>query len=188
MKTEYEIVTMPKSKFNKLSPAKKRMVIAQDVLDRIELKQLSAINNITIADEGYNDSVFVPSAIRDKPLQEQLCNINLRCEACAKGSLFLAFIGISNNFPVEKGNFKQIYISTDIDDGHLAELVKIFDAEQLDAIEVAFEGEVFNWTRISDTLKTKALKFYKRNNKINPNVILIAICKNIIKNNGTFKP
>ncbi len=171
---QFEIVTMSKAKFDKLSPAKQRMTIAQDVLDRIEMKQI-------VANGGLTCEIDSPT---EKPIKEQLKNIDFKCEACAKGALFLSFIGIVNHY--DDTNPKKF---AGINSDEMTLLSKIFLQEQLVMIEIAFEGCEFNYNRnvyltAKVINKCKAYK-YKFSNDHDR---LIAICKNIIKNKGTFIP
>ncbi len=176
---QFEIVTISKAKFDKLSPEKQRMTIAQDVLDRIELQQIKPDSGTTVTrHDFYNQD----------PLKQQLSNPEFRCDACAKGSLFLSFIGIVNNY-------ESLEIQSDLRHKSMNLLSNIFSLYQLALIETAFEGAPMNWNydaNLSDKDIDKAMQFRRLQKETNSDtkdkLNLIAICKNIIKNKGTFIP
>lgn len=192
-KEKLVIVTMTKSKFNKLSKAKQRIVVAQDVLDRIALKQIipqggSFCSINTHDDEEHGGMVQVSELVKE---------IDRKCYACAKGGLFLAYIGIVNNYSADIFDFEHFHDSQELDSEEMKKLSKVFTPKQLSLIETTFEGKGFSWNvQLTDDEHIKCNKFYKKYafKKGSPEYgdfpdrtkVLKAICNNIIKKNGIF--
>jgi hypothetical protein len=182
--------------FVTLSPAKQRVVIAQDCLDRMNIGHLTPsrgkfidswdLSLIVVGDSDANlDGVTeVPSC----SLKDRFNEIPV-CSACAKGSLLLAFVGRINHFDVNDLNFGN---NNDTTDKSHAKLLEIFDIRQLALIEMAFEDHLF----ITETPEGKPLKFARSTHKKasdffhsyeDSNERMRAICETIIENKGTFK-
>ena len=100
-------------------------------------------------------------------LRQELANIK-SCQVCALGALMVAKVARTNKCDL----FNEISLSRDETTSHL---IEFFSDDELDEIEQAFEGVVVYdqkyWFKYPDDSDR-----------------LIAIMKNIIKNNGTFKP
>jgi len=191
MKTKEIITTITKEKFSKLSPEKKRIAVAKDVLDRIELKQLKPNNGIfcRINKDPLESSYS---------LKEKLQNTKTKCEVCAKGGLFLSYIGIVNEYEVYTDS---IHNGENLYSREMKILSKIFKPKQLSLIETAFEGTYYSdWNKkltkkeITDCINFRGIKredenrdYLDNNYKTSLN-ILTKICENIIKNNGDFIP
>lgn len=190
MKKEFKIVTMSKRQFDKLSPAKKRIAVARDVLDRIELGQLTP-----------NAGLFCKMLAGERTnlkIHQQLESTTFKCEVCAKGGLFLSYIGIVNNYPITIGRLSQeggehIYSEP------MEVLSEIFSKKQLAYIETAFEEHYYYWNvdltagemSMCENFCNDLQRQYV-NNKINhiqfSEKKIKRILKNIIANNGTFNP
>ncbi len=114
------------------------------------------------------------------------------CSVCARGALLLSTVARSNDYCVnldlvvsKTGGYnhtKKSKAKSTID----RRLEQIFDGEQLALIECAFEKGM-NAEVLSDEQYGKARDFgyqypYSDNDR------LLAIFKNILKNDGTFKP
>jgi len=182
MKNEIYIKTMAKSTFDKLSSAKKRIAVAQDVIDRMNLKQFRANSGQMFK----NANMLYPG----QSVQEALKDPAAYCEVCAKGGLFMAYVGIKNDYNL------RYEISENLNGEEMEMLSDVFSRKQLSLIETAFEGSTYSWNDdISHLEKQACFKFYRKHvnekedrdgDKVQER--LMAICKNIIKNNGTFKP
>lgn len=162
-------------KFKRMTRAQKRVEIAKDALMQILAKRTIVVSGTYV--EGLDDFYEANPA--------------LACNACAKGALFLAK---TRRFNKEE---------TDVHDffGESYEMPEWPEANW-HLIEVAFEGSEVNTpeaieedrggSRITKRLQRweaaarKARDFHKRH--YNEEKRLIAILKNIIKNNGTFVP
>lgn len=189
----YVIKTITKSQFNKLPKWKKRVVVAQDVIDRIKLGQLVPENG-----EFVNRRQITDQTVQ---ISEKLKLPKFSCEVCAKGGLFMAYIGIENGI-----RFNDMKGGPNTNGENMKKLSKIFPKKQLNQIEMAFEGFVCPGDGLSviERRKLDSSKNYynnlcnrydektvteNHNQKYNfPKFALISICKNIIKNNGEFKP
>jgi len=160
--------------FSKANKARKRVLIAKDVILRV------ALNNVNIKTGNFlSKSDFLHALNRQLSFKDVLNNNNETCKVCAKGALFCSIIGRINNVTINdiQGDRNSL-----IDNNH-KQLLKYFSAEQLDMIETAFEsGSYLNI--ISADAKDKCVEFYKQYTY--PTDRLIAICENIINNKGTF--
>ncbi len=155
-----------KEEFDKLSKTKKRIEIAKDVLKQLKARKL----NVKKGDYCYiNNEIFA-----NKNLKNVLSKFRKSCEVCALGACFLSIISIIDNFVLDDcytiGRHK------------MSPYLKLaFTDNQLDLIECSFEG----WTDYFTEAEKKATRFHAKDS---PEVRLKAIMKNIIQNNGTFKP
>lgn len=176
--------------FNKASKAVKRMIIAQDCIDRIKLDLIKAETGQVIYEyeiEEFAESIGYNEKTCDlKPL---INNPSLTCEVCAKGGLFIAYVGRVNKFKLSKLNGGE----NNSDDVQHKKLRQIFTTRQLALIEYAFEGrQCLAYDEKGDDIcfdydeKTNAYRYKTRYNDKDER--LIAICENIIYNKGTFKP
>ena len=147
---------MSKAKFNKLPIAKKRIVVAQDVLDRIRFNQFTP-------NAGSFCKIDKPTETVGKlQLSEKLQDENVQCTVCAKGGLFLAYIGIVNNFEIK--NSETFSHAQELKSKEMKRLSSIFSEKQLTLIEVAFEGRIYGWN-INNTASSelaKCILFYKK--------------------------
>ncbi len=163
--------------FSSSSKAEQRIMVAQDCLDRINLSQLKS-------DTGRMFSKNLFTGIDIGMSLKSLLNKEkkpLTCTVCAKGGLFMAYVGRVNECPVYN-----VDDDTSLNSKPMKKLLEIFSAKQLSLIETAFEGDTFGWNKsLSDNYIRRAKRFfYNYSNKDR----LIAICENIIENKGTFKP
>lgn len=157
--------------FKNSTDAVKRVMIAQDCIERILSGFLKPKCGrvIVLPDNG---SLQLPIVNR------QSVNTEL-CQVCAKGGLFASYIGRVNNFESTDR------ITNESDNDAHKKLLEIFDLNQLAIIEFAFEGSQFIGSHINGETFDKVRSFYISYNDDNER--LIAICENIIANEGTFK-
>lgn len=175
---------------------KKAVALAQDVLKNLHL--------IKVINKNYCLRKTDPEGIKEndsiRPKIDKLAN---GCCVCALGSLFLSYARLYNQVklsnlrenPKSNWRLKNYFLTgnkdctIDLDYDFLnSKLSNIFTQKQIDLIEQAFEiGEVFSGSGNThgDQEKT-AVEFGKRYK--NPRDRLIAIMKNIIKNDGVFTP
>jgi hypothetical protein len=113
------------------------------------------------------------------------------CEVCALGACFTSYITTNNNVTV--GDlFKTTISNTDMYATSYefirSKLDTVFSKDQLDLIEYAFEqGHVDYYSRVSyDPIYQKAEAFGNRFQ--HARMRLMAIMKNIVSNDGWFKP
>lgn len=159
------------AKFDAATPAQKRVMIARDVINRIESKYIIADSgsfgrNI----EGYGQA-------------KEFINTKT-CSVCAKGALFCSIVGRVNKFKLEEFD-SNAETNGDIESKIHAPIREYFSDEQIALIETAFEGEQYLESINIDTWE--AVDFYEEL-RYSDHDRLIAICQNIIKNKGTFKP
>lgn len=178
--------------FTSLSPAKKRVAIAKDVIEQVKAERYLAKNRT------YIDFLMK----FDGQIQSKFDKV--KCQCCALGAMFLSDVKYTNNCTIE--DLDRINFSREEEN----RLQNYFDIEQLILIEAAFECwgfetitefdgceedyriiEGFGYdVMLSDLSLTsedidKAAQFgyqYDDNSER-----LIAIMRNIIKNRGKFK-
>jgi hypothetical protein len=150
--------------FNNSSNAEKRVMVAQDCIDRIKAKLLEPQTARIIRLPDF------------KNVNKENVN-SVTCEVCAKGGLFASYVGRVNNFD------ESSYITNSENNPAHKKLLEIFTLKQLAIIEYAFEGQQYiNSVYISNS---SALRFFYQSYETDEKR-LIAICENIIKNNGDF--
>lgn len=160
-------------KFRALSPAKKRVAIAEDVLAQLKTSRFVAAS-----------SYFATSGkALYKHGDKQLCDVRdqIRCEACGIGSLMVAACGFVNNLTLGEAYY---YNQGEVRD-YLSEW---FDEDQLALIESWFEHRpdgaplnVSSWTP-TPPKGHPITRFRSARDR------LTAIMQNIVSNNGTFDP
>lgn len=165
--------------FNSMSKAEKRVRIAEDCLERIKL-------NLYEPNSGCFITGQTQRLLEIKPDLKDSVNSSIQCSACAKGGLFLTYVGRVNNF-----KSSQLDGGNNIRTNDHRKLLEIFTARQLALIEFAFEGsqhihyDLRHGEIDLDDLEDKISKFYEKYNDDRKR--MIAICENIIKNKGMFK-
>lgn len=169
--------------FNRLSKAAKRVALAKDVLEQIKAKRYSPTSGVYVevnATEAAEE--FGLSNLDDLEANKALLTGMASCTVCAKGALFMSHVMKTNDCTIDQAN------NSDDSDSIGDRLDDIFDRDQLDLIESAFERDSnhCSGTDNSDDLVDKAVDFgYKYSNS---DKRLIGIMNNIIKNKGIFKP
>lgn len=113
--------------FEAATPAEKRVTIAYDCLARIEMGQIVTANN-------YFCSIDTDVKIDDS-LKQALAEKKQVCSACAKGSLFMSYIGRVNNYIKHSSR-----VGNEENNVEHEKLLEIFTLDQLALIEFVFEG------------------------------------------------
>lgn len=178
------IVTITKEKFNKLSKEDKRIRIIKDVLERLSLKQFKAqyarfVCNITKPAELESE----------RQLSTILKSPETTCEVCAKGGLFMAYVGIVNSYELGTTGYSgtsNIYRGEEMNSTEMQMLSKIFTKKQLALIETTFERRDFDWNARLTEAEIDKCKAFGSKYSHNPDELLTAICKNMLKNKGIF--
>lgn len=180
--------------FEAASPEEKRVMIAKDVIYRLDAKNL-------VAQKGEVVSLitYTPLSLDDS-FQQIVNSKGASCQVCGKGAMLCAYIGRVNKFSLgdtnkwDNGYYRDKQNQEDTyDDKVHPKLEEIFTIQQIDLIETAFEGGSY-LNSLDLALEEKAIDFYdKYSNRdgdgvINTDYLLRKICKNIIKNNGAFIP
>ena len=174
--------------FAKMTKAQQRVTIAKDVIAGIKAKRLVANHDVYLG-LGHKEE----NAIDDNPegsLQEQLKSIP-ECTVCAKGALFVCTVARRNQ--VKNEELPGYYHENWNGDALSGLLGGVFSPYQLRLIETEFEGEDIEYDGDGREINAKMFSpKYNNNGFINKDYMadtrLIAIMRNIIKNNGTFKP
>ena len=173
--------------FVKMTPAQQRVEIAEDCLARIRVGQFTPDTGATF--DKYvkrNNEGNVKDALNN-------CENPLHCSVCAKGGLFMSYVGRVNTLDFEDlGREHEIY------NKDMKFLSQLFEPAQLELMEVVFEGVgIDEWgdnkyrTLVDTSINlsdTELGKIYRKGKSCNTSEKrLTYICKNLIKNKGTFK-
>lgn len=179
--------------FEKLPPEKKRVTIAKDVIKALNAKRITPKQNYYLQ-VGYADDGDVTN---ESDAQTALLEGKLKCDVCALGSVFVCAVERMNKLKV--GDlYNDKYKMMDYLSG-------VFDSEQLDLIECAFERTRNHaCTELDDDEARRAIelgrKFETRTGNCgcgdpkctvkrpDSEACMRAIMENIIANGGTFIP
>lgn len=177
--------------FEKLSPAKKRVAIARDVLAQLNAKRFIATPGNWAVPKGKESLLSASEAKtkQNKELQEIFSKIKT-CNTCALGGLFVCAVESADKIKVKdlldfKSNEEAPFDDTcDVDineDDITTYLEKYFSYDQLAEIEYAFEqgGGALSGSQ-------EALSFV--DDVESPSERMRLIMENIVVNNGIFKP
>lgn len=180
MKTIKQEIDDSNQEFIEASPERKRVMIAQDIIARLNKESFVAI-------PGSIGEIDIISIYTGSESAKDIINGNAStCKVCAKGAIFCSYIGRVNEMSINELEYTMDDANISLEDNFHSKLLEIFEGQQLDLIEVAFEG--FSILEIAEDTD-KAEEFYLQHNlDDNSNERLKAICKNIIANNGTFIP
>jgi hypothetical protein len=182
---------MKNTKFEAASKDEKRVMIAKDVIAQVRKDFYVPSYGTWVA-----FSEFLPAATS---LQKILTKKkDFSCKVCAMGGLMLSAVKYNNSVTLGNDRAAAIYYADaggamcDLDDSASKNLRKFFIPSQLDLIEAAFEvgeGAVgLPINKISRRYKSTSAAIAFGENYPDPKNRIIAIMKNIIKNNGTFVP
>lgn len=199
-------------KFNSASKAEQRVMVAEDCLIRIDLKQIEPKSG-TFCKINASAGSNVKSVLSTSE--------TLVCKSCAKGSLFMSYVGRVNNY-----NSTDKTMDNSLKDIEHMKLLEIFSIEQLALIETFFEGKQYineenDLSGHFDELIKIRKKIAEENNlyiqqinneyyidthlklidedgqpiydtyyeaeEIFNNALMVYICNNIIENQGTFR-
>jgi len=178
-----------------LTISEKRVIIAKDALAQLKLGAYKArsdngytpdLDDIDFESVAEACTIFTGKEAKDVELKsylDKIVNKNKPCQVCAKGSLFISSVRRFNNFSLQDASRANCRIS------NTANTVtqKLFGRANADLIERCFEG----WGRSmnnnitqeeSGSIESWKIKYPEDDQRLE------AILKNIIKNNGTFKP
>ncbi len=168
--------------FEKLSPNERRMVIAKDVIDRLDSNYFCPVSgSYLLIDKYFYD--FPP----DTETLE-VFETTKQCSVCARGAIFvsacLKFDGCKVSTLLEKPERHGIFLSEQED--------RFFDSKQIQMIENAYEAYISSPLDYQLRNKLSADELTSCRNfgeKYVSNVDRMkAIMQNIIDNNGTFIP
>ena len=192
--------------FKKATTSQKRVLIAKDVIDQILAKRFNPKRGfwVRFRNERKLEDV-VESSLQEKFLDNTIPS----CDCCALGGLMMSCTLYNNNEKVgdviasaddtagilpfdfkSNQDFDIGFNLTDRRKGFDNGFGKIFSKNQLKLIEMSYEKGRgwFDSDRvyIDSELVAKAIRFGRQHRSNNSR--LIAIMKNIVKNNGEFIP
>lgn len=158
----------------KLTKSEKRVLVAKDALKQIRAEKYMPTMEI-LFDSPPLTSLDRRILISSPESQLQpLLKDQPPCEVCARGALLLSTVRKFNDYTTHELVFHK--------DENIRDL---FGSDRIDQIEAAFE--CWRWTSgVPHTNSAKACRFGEGYS--DPTERLVAILKNIIKNNGKFKP
>lgn len=153
--------------------------VAKDAIKQLQAKKYLATH------EGYCVLPYVETG----SLQKQLPDIKT-CNVCAKGAIFASLVKFKNDFDVTAWNIIKMKSSDNfIKTEPLHEKLSVFDKDNLNLIELAYEGSkrgVCAFVTFDEDSEKAAVRFYKTYRDSEKR--MIAIMENIIANEGVFKP
>lgn len=186
------ILKREKDEFKKMSAADKRVAIAKDVIAQINLETYKPQKG-TYVDIHETDKANEIDNVDEKPADLMMSQGMVQCTVCAKGAMFMSHIRKdAGSCTIEEAQEGQ---DEDVIEDRLEDL---FGEKQLDLIEAAFEkddsfySEVHEedcfddeYNPIDGNVAEKAQKWGRKYTTDQKR--LVAIMRNIIKNEGTFK-
>lgn len=161
--------------FHKMSNKRQRIAIAEDVLAQIKAKKYVAMPGTYVQSDTLDDLVNEPSE-EAFDLQKALLGKAPECNVCGLGAAFCSMARLGDELSLD-----------DADNVH-THLEPIFGGDQLVLIESAFEGDDFSGPlgQLSEKELKACQKFFEK--RPDDDKRLTSIFRNVIKNNGTFKP
>ena len=172
--------------FKSATKAQKRVMIAKDALAQITQGRIKVSSGIYF-DANINIE-GLPSYFQ---LREIFHREEFSCKCCALGALMVSCTRYNNKVLVmDRKDFTDLGGRILLGKKLRNEFDSIFSYSQMALIEFAFEDSDNSpiscyGENISKKVKEKVFNFVKN---LRPRAKLIKILKNIIKNNGTFKP
>ena len=181
--------------FSRLSAAGKRIAICEDILKQIAAQRyqieqgtwlsIHAVEPINPEAKESSEAKMLQNVLLGGKHTMVMEAAPANCTCCAVGAACASAIRLFNQ-DVIPGSMEDGYELQDYDAG-MDILRKYFPQAQVDLIEAAFEQRVdgHHETATEDSLEA-AVSFGENHEEDDER--LIAICKNITKNRGTFKP
>lgn len=171
---------MTKSNFDKLPIAKQRVIIAKDLIARLDAKKF-------VADNGYFKADKISAKVladTDRQVKEVFGNIT--CRGCEIGGIFAAAVDRYNALKLSDLRARSVKIG-EIDPADMrAYLSRWFSKQTLNEIECAFEGWETNPDREYGDMPNLDFRPFEEAFQ-DPDRRMRLITENIIKN-GDFKP
>lgn len=155
------------SRFAKLSKPEQRVAICKDMLKAIASGLQIPLHNDYQGGKLYKAAMKKAESVKTHQVIDQSLACTVECKCCQLGGMLLAAHRQGNGDPSWMGVVRE-------------KLRKYWTERQLSMMERAFEG----W---SDP-QVSVTYFAKNRGLSSPKNIQIAICKNVIRNKGTFVP
>lgn len=203
---------MTTKQFNRLSKAKKAVLVAEDILLQLTTEKYIANTGTYIMIEK---SEFELNVEKEDDIKSNFDKIN-HCEVCALGSVLLSCTKMGNLLTFNDINIENSSIDS-INNNNVKKLLSsVFDTHTLLLIETAFEGYepfeyAYNLNEYKEYWELEGNEYSEAADRFAKNIYeetlsfeecaactkffrkykdddkrLRAICKNIIKNNGKF--
>lgn len=174
---------------SKIPPAKARVMAAKDALARLRYRKVesghyvggyeSIVSLIDLDNKDASDISNDNLYFTEIDARKYVTQLEQKCPSCALGNLFLSHIRLFDKVLLENDTYGRDNITDSLEN--------YFDANQLNLIECAFEGDDITGDFNNDDEEYRAaLSYYSKYSDTKKR--LRAILINIIKNNGTFKP
>lgn len=176
---------MKKDNWSKMTKAQKKIEVAKDVIKQLKVGAYQSTSGTYL--EIINDTWEIQEEQANKCISK-----DFPCKVCALGSIFMSHVMLRNHLTID-----ELEMTDDI--AMRKRLEGVFTNNQLHLIETAFERRIVNddieyickeprsfWNSVPTTIGQKAIDFGKKYS--DSTVRLIMIMKNIIKNDGQFKP
>lgn len=167
---------MPKIDFDKLPKAEQRVVIAKDLIARLDAKRFKASGGY------FQATTRIPlKAVANDEAQVKEVFAAKVCRGCELGGMFAAALDRCNALKLE-----DLSPDSRVRQGHVDEydirdyLGRWFSNRTLHELEYAFEGWESHYTEIDYEQFYRAVPNAEKRMRL--------ITQNIIDNNGTFKP
>ncbi len=166
---------MSKSDWSKMPVWKRKVAVAKDVINQIQLKKFKVQKNHYLL---LDDDIDVDPS--EDPQKAMKCALDSKkCTVCARGAMMLTKVAKYNNF-----EFDEFY-NLNCDHATTDALGDCFTEHELQLIETFFErlsfideGDAFNLYGVD----------YRKWGPNNPEDRLICIMQNIIDHKGQFVP
>jgi hypothetical protein len=170
--------------YKKATKAQKRVMIAQDVLSALSRRKIVAQSGAYLGATYVGDKPDIDEGLQEtdeKASLQALLEKVTPCEVCAKGALFLCTVAMRNKVTV--GEYKEMDNTTGWGGEELAKLLgNTFTPRMLATIENEFEDDRM------DYLGPEPIMHLSHRFENDDAKKLRVIMRNIIENNGTFKP
>ena len=180
------------TQFRKLKKTEKAVEVAKDVIIQINRRKFIPTHRAYIY-PTFNGDEYINTTAKTGSIQKEMSNL-IKCECCAIGGMFMSAINLGNSMNFEDSN---IYgaDACDLSDEKPKKIFEsIFNKKDLLLIEACFEGSHSNLSRVATEAysihfnsidEANLCDLFKKSYN-NPADIMIAICKNIIRNKGRF--
>lgn len=166
-----------------LTKAQRAVAVAKDIIKQLKLEKLNLAH-------AYCEGTFDTPLSPDADAQKHIGTIQKVCRVCAIGAAFLSHIRLYDDMRIADLQLP-LYEGAELNHPNyigvereqiVRKLRGTFTARQLDMIEDAYETSYCGLRDAHTKSEKFGVQFGTSNEK------LTAICKNIIKNDGVFKP
>lgn len=134
-----EKIIISPEEFNALSREQKKVLVAQDILDQLEVKKYTASRGSYVNMYNVNADKVESSA------REQLIDGSIHCEVCARGALFLSSVRYKNKINLLDARRAIFYYNDEPDLGRISAtdfMEDVFTKQEQGIMEAIFENSV----------------------------------------------